>query len=95
MTFPALAAFAADHTVRRLTFRLYMHLQREALDINQARAVKVAELAHTLRMRPASVIESLNWLVQNGYLIEHARQSRRIRTFTLAWTRETRIPSVA
>ncbi len=88
MTFPALDAFAADRAVRRLTFRVYMHLQRQVLDLTKPRAVKVAELAHTLRMRPASVIESLNWLVCRGYLIEHERKERRVRTFTLALRRE-------
>lgn len=86
MSFPALDAFAADRAVRRLTFRLYMHLQREVLDLTSPRPVKVAQLAHTLRMRPESVITSLNWLVERGYLVEHARGPRRIRSFTLAWT---------
>ncbi len=86
MSFPALDAFAADRAVRRLTFRLYMYLQREALDLTEPRRVRNAIVASKLRMRPASVITALNWLVTSGYLVEHPRGPRGERSFTLAWS---------
>ncbi len=86
VSFPALDAFAADRSVRRLTFRLYMYLQREVLDLTSPRLVKNAIIAEKLSMRPASVISALNWLVTAGYLVEHPRGPRGDRSFTLAWS---------
>lgn len=86
MSFPALEAFAADTKVRHITFRVYMHLQRELLNHVTPQTVKVAALSETLMLRPASIISALNWLTQHGYLIEHQRGSRKVRNFTLAWS---------
>jgi len=86
MTFPALDAFAADRTVGRLTFRLYMHLSREALDLDEARVVKVRETAGYLHAGPYRVTVALNWLVRHGYLIECDRGSRGVRRFKLAFS---------
>lgn len=88
VTFPAYDAFAADAGVERVTFRVYMHLFKTVLDVREARPVKMARLSHDLSLRPASVIHAVNWLVERGYLIEHERETRRIRVFTLAWSRK-------
>lgn len=90
MTFPALDAFAADRGVRRLTFRIYMYLQRDVLDLTEPRVVRVRNTAQYLRIGKSGVTRSLNWLVERGYLIEHPRESRGERVFTLAWTRGAR-----
>ncbi len=87
MSYPALDAFADDPNVRHLTFRVYMHLQRRVLDHAAPREVKSYVLSATLRIRPASVIAALNWLVRSGYLIEHARGARGVRVFSLAWSK--------
>lgn len=90
MSFPAFEDFAADRAVTQTVFRLYMHLQREALDHVEPRQQLIWHLSETIRMRPASVISGLNWLVDHGYLVEHGRGERGIRHFTLAWSRSSR-----
>lgn len=91
MTFPALDTFADDIEVGHMTWRVYMHLQRHQLDIHDPRVVKIIPLSEKLRIRPASIITALNWLVERGYLIEHDRGWRGVRRFTLAWSRKTTV----
>ncbi len=86
MSFPAFEAFAADTAVRHITFRVYMHLQRACLNHHTPQEVKSLSLAETLKLRPASIISALNWLTSRGYLVEHPRGSRNVRSFTLAWS---------
>jgi hypothetical protein len=82
---PAFAAFDHDPAVGRLAHRLYRHLQSELLDFREPRPVKVRGLAGTLHAGTSGVMRSLNWLVARGYLVEHDRGSRGIRSFTMAW----------
>lgn len=86
MTFPALDDLAQDVNIGHRAWRVYMHLQRSVLDLRTPRTVKVNVLGEALRIRPASISKSLNYLVQSGYLIEHERETRGIRSFTLAWS---------
>lgn len=86
MNFPALDAFAIDPVVTRITWRVYMQLQRGLLDFTSVREVRIASLVETLKMRPASVIFGLNQLAGRGYLLEHERGPQNTRRFTLAWT---------
>ncbi len=87
MSFPAFEDFSKEIRLSRNIFRLYMHLQREVLDHREPRQCLIWKLCEQLRMRRASVIRCLNWLVRNGYIIEHNRGERRIRYCTLAWSR--------
>lgn len=86
MSYPAFDAFAADHRVSRSTFRLYMFLQRECLHHAEPRSVRLWYLADRLRMGRTQVLGGLNWLVRNGYLVEHPRGAQGVRSFTLAWS---------
>jgi hypothetical protein len=86
VSYPALDSFAADHRIRRSTFRLYMHLQRSVLHHAEPREVRIWYLKDRLHMGATAIISGLNWLVLNGYLIEHGRGQRMVRSFTLAWS---------
>jgi hypothetical protein len=91
--FPALDAFEEDPTVGRLTFRVFRYLRTKGgLDFTSPREIKTWELAHTLKMRKASIIAKLNWLVDRGYLIEFERGDRGVRRFTLAFAKRHEIP---
>lgn len=87
MSFPALDSFADDPIgEHKPTWKVYMHLQRSLLNHTKPMPVKVRALTQTLRVGPAGVIAALNELIQHGYLIEHAPDSRGVRSLTLAWS---------
>lgn len=87
MIFPALLEFPRDRAVAThpATIILYLYLLAE-LD-REPRRVKVWMVADDLRLRKATVIAALNRLVAHGYLVEHAREERKVRQFSLAFTR--------
>lgn len=86
MSFPAMEDLAADIELGFVAWKVYMHLQRNVLNHVTPVEVKVWLLADTVHSNNQRVIESLNWLVHKGYLAEHARGSRGVRSFTLAWS---------
>jgi hypothetical protein len=67
-------------------WRVYMHLVHQpVLNFVTPVEVKVTALAVTLEMSPRKTIEALDWLVGQGYIVQHARHGRRVRSLTLAW----------
>jgi hypothetical protein len=85
--FPALDAFVKDPISETpSTWKVYMHLQRSLLNHTKPMPVKVRALTQTLRVGPAGVITALKVLIEHGYLIEHAPDSRGVRSLTLAWS---------
>lgn len=85
LSYPAFSQFGKDIRCGFAAWRVYMALQPPVLDFVEAREVKVWYLRETLHMSPNSVVRSLNWLVECGYLIDAGRVSRGVRTFRLAY----------
>lgn len=86
MSFPAYDQLAADIELGHMTWRVYMHLQRNVLNHVTPVEVKSWLLCDTLHLRPASIVLALNWLSDRGYIVEHERGARGVRRFTLAWS---------
>jgi hypothetical protein len=87
MSFPAYEAIGKDIGLGFARWRVYMHLVHAPI-LNHRRPVevKVSFLATALKMSPRKVIDALEWLTAEGYLIEEAhRGERRVRALTLAW----------
>lgn len=85
MSFPAYDQFGQDIRVGFATWRVYMRLRPPRLDFAVAREVKVWALASELSMSPRKVRASLNWLVENGYLISHGLRDGKVRCLRLAY----------
>lgn len=76
-----------DTEIAHAAWRIYRFLRRHELDFRTPREVKLDLLVSKLHMSKTTVVESVNYLVEVGYLIEHQRAWRGIRQFTLAWNR--------
>lgn len=88
MSYPALCDFDLDPHVTFHQWRVYKHLRLNLLTFHGAKPVKVSAVVHSLKIGKAAVIESLDWLVEHGYLIEHARDHvKATRVFTLVYSR--------
>lgn len=99
MSFPAYQAFHGEinsqtgKDIRRgfVRWRVYMHLVHcPVLNFVTPVEVKVTGLSSTLKMGPRKVIDALDWLASTGYLVEHGRHERRVRSLTLAWELQPR-----
>ncbi len=89
MSFPALNDFEADPGVTFARWRVYTHLRRNVLEMDEPKPVKVWGLTISLHMRKRAIIDALNWLTANGYIREHEREhAKATRIFTLAYARK-------
>lgn len=87
MSFPAYECFGKDIQLGFARWKVYMHLVHgPVLNFVTPVEVKVAALEASLRMSPRKVIDALDWLADRGYIVEHGRHERRVRSLTLAWT---------
>lgn len=98
MSCPAYFAFGKDLRVGYSRWRVYMHLVHAPV-LNHAKPVdvKISALALAIPARgddtPGArrhisrrkLSDAIDWLVQNGYLLEHAKDRRGMRSLTLAW----------
>ena len=73
MSYPALDDFAADPGMTPSRFRVYWYLRHGVLDFVDARAVKIWYIAQCLHMAPRHVMQALDWLVAERYLIDGGR----------------------
>jgi hypothetical protein len=88
VSFPAYEDFGQDIRVGFATWKVYMYLERNILNHQTAKEVKVWVVAEKRHIAKRKVILALNWLVVQGYLIEHPRaHSNSTRSFTLAYRR--------
>lgn len=86
IVFPAYAELGQNIGRRFATWRVYMHLvHAPILNHHIPTEVKVTGLGAALGMSPRKVVGALDWLVTCGYIVEHDRHERRVRSFTLAW----------
>lgn len=85
MSYPAYDQLALDIGRGFATWRVYMYLRPPRLDFCTPVEVKVWSVALELRMSERKVRSALAWLIERGYLREHGRGSRRVRSLTLAW----------
>lgn len=75
-------------------WRVYMHLRPPRLDFREPSEVKVWSVAMDLKMSERKVRSAITWLVARGYLKEHSRGSRRVRSLTIAWAVDRTRPSL-
>jgi hypothetical protein len=85
---PAAFSFKRDRTLPQTARRVYDYLST-TLDFTEVRAVKSDLECEQAGVSLPPFIAALNLLVERGYLIEHARDARQIRHFTLAWSIRT------
>ena len=86
--FPANVEFERDPGVTYARWRVYTHLRLNVLSFIETRPVKHWALVHALRMSPNVAIDTLDWLVAEGYLLEHPRaHTRAPRSFSLVYSR--------
>lgn len=95
VSYPAFEAFSRVVDHRRAVRRVYQALQPPRLDFALARPVKTIGLAHELKLNPRDVRAALNRLIGDGYLIEHGRDRRGVRSLRLAYIRATGQPKEA
>jgi hypothetical protein len=81
-SFPAAITFASDNRKTFVIQRVYDRAQTE-LDMHEVREAKAWLWADALAMDKGDVLDAWNWLVANGYLLEHERGERLVRRFTL------------
>lgn len=86
MTYPAEIDFRRDRTLSSSERRVHDYLTTE-LDFNEVRSVKSQIHCEQCGVDRADFIRALGALVRAGYLIEHARDARKVRRFTLAYSR--------
>jgi hypothetical protein len=93
---PAYEAMGHDIRVGHACWRVWMHLiHTVCLSMHKPTEVKVWYLCQTLKMSPRSVINALDCLTQYGYLIDHGRKERRVRSLTFAYSVKPTDASVA
>lgn len=88
MTYPAELDFKRDHTLSASARRVYDYLST-ILDFTQVRAVKSQLHAPPSGVERVAFMRALTDLGERGYLVEHARDTRGVRRFSLAWSRRT------
>ncbi len=98
VSFPAYTDFGKDVRAGYARWRVYMHLVHAPV-LNHAKAVdvKITALAASIPSRGddtqlehghisrRKAAEAIDWLVRVGYLVEHAKDRRGVRSLTLAW----------
>jgi hypothetical protein len=62
-----------------------MALQPPLLDFAVPRDIKAVWLARELGMGRRHVIKGLDWLIDHGYLIQHGRDPKGVRSLRLAY----------
>jgi len=87
--YPAYEQFANEIGRGFSIWRVYMALRPPRLEFTeklnaQPCNVKVEMLAKELRMSERKVRAALDWLTSNGYLREHGRDGRGVRSLTVA-----------
>jgi hypothetical protein len=86
VSFPAYDAIGKDLGLGFSSWRVFMFLVNEPV-LNHVTPVevKVWFVAEQLHMGRRHVSHALDWLVQRGYLVQHAKDGRGVRTLSLAW----------
>lgn len=85
MSYPAYEAFGKEIGPGYATWRVYMALQPPKLDFAVPKDIKTAALAQELRMGRQHVRNAITRLIALGYLIEHGRDTRGVRSLRLAY----------
>lgn len=87
--FPALEPLPLDPVVAAhpVALRAYLRLLWQ-LDFSEPRPVKAWGLAEELCVRPQTASRAMDVLVRRGYLKDHGRGPKRVRLFTLVWSKE-------
>lgn len=86
LSFPAYEQIGRDVQLGYARWRVYMHLVNDGvLSLHRPTEVKVSGVCASLKMSRRKVTDALDWLTERGYLMEHTRQSRRVRVLTLEW----------
>lgn len=88
MSFPAYDSFGKEIGRGFAVWRVYMALQPPTLDFVKPKDVKVISLANHLRMGRRHVSAAILWLIEHGYVVEHSRDAKRVRSLTLAYALE-------
>lgn len=85
MTFPAELAFKRDTNLPPTARRVYDYLTT-ILDFQQPRRVVTELHCGMIKTDRETFGRALTTLVEVGYLVEHERDARNVRVFTLAWS---------
>lgn len=83
--YPAYESFGRQIGRGFAAWRVYMALQPPRLDFAIPRDVKIGALSDELGMGRQHVRKALTELVSQGYLLEHGRDARRVRSLRLAY----------
>lgn len=92
MSCPAYEQLGKDIRLGYASWRCYMRLaigsehEPPILNFVTPVEVKVWYLAQTIPLSPRKVRSSLDWLVRMGYLVEHGRDARGVRSLSLAFS---------
>jgi len=88
LSYPAFAAFFTDPGITSARIQVFMALQPDralALDFVRPVDVKTEAVARAARVSKGAAVDALAWLVRHGYLVQHGRDGRGIRSVTLAY----------
>jgi hypothetical protein len=85
MTTPATEAFKRERGRTLGIVRVFEYCQQR-MDHVEIRRLKLDELVLSLEIDKGDASRWLDWLVSRGYLVEHERDDRGVRRFTLAWS---------
>ena len=87
MSFPARLDFERDEAVTYARWRVYVKYCCVELQFQPPRPVKVWPIVAKLHMDKQKAIRALDWLVAEGYLVDHGRDEAGTRQLTLAYER--------
>lgn len=85
MTFPAELTFKRDLSLPPTARRVYDYLTT-VLDFREPRPVKTQIECEYVGTDRETFSSALTALAGSGYLVEHPRESRSVRVFTLSWS---------
>lgn len=88
MSFPAFFAFEDDERPTSTVRRVYRHLRKYELEIDQAHAVKLSTIATALRMPRNRLGHAVQWLIDHGYVLDRGHDGK-LRKLTLAFKAPT------
>lgn len=88
MSYPAYEQFGRQIGRGYAIWRVYVALQPPTLAFHAPKDIKAVWLAGELKMGRRHVIKALNWLVLNGYLIQHGKDAHGVRSLSLAYAIE-------
>lgn len=89
MSFPAFTTFFADPDRTPARICVWMAIQPPLLDFAIPRPLKVDAVATTARISTRTAVDTINWMIDRGYLVVHRQDGRGVRDVTIAYATHT------